>query len=556
MKVLIVVDKIESALGRLSEPIRQFNPHIHIEILAVHPKRPSEEQLEQFEYWCKECDVIHFQYWKSAEMLMTRYPGLWKKPLILTHHNPYDIENVPLEHYDHHVVKNSYQLKKITELMKQRDLKIPVHVVPHTVDFSLFSYEHIRERTPHDQFTVGMVAARIESSKGIVPIAKACASLRFKFLLIGRISDREYFHTIQSVAGGWLEFRENIDDQSLAKAYKDMDLLVVNSKDDFESGPLPVLEAMASGTPVMSRKVGLVPDLMGNNRNIYIRMGDVYDLDDITLSLTHLFEKQSLRDELSENGWYSIKNRPHEIAARAYRQIYYDSMYRGRFATGEIQHGLPTVSVIIPTYNRADTLHSVITSVLVQEYPRLEIVVVDDSSTDFTEAVVKECQQFSRIPIVYLNTGHYDHAGNRIDHYGLAEARNLGAIESSGEILVFLDDRLKLSNAYSIAELIQPIRLTPKTVTWGVKDESPKEFVENFSAIDRRDFFRVGMFNERMKWYGGTSQEFRERLRSLGWSLFRADNAHATSFRKSSGYRRRREDIIKAKFMLSKMGKR
>lgn len=50
------------------------------------------------------------------------------------------------------------------------------------------------------------------------------------------------------------------------------------------------------------------------------------------------------------------------------------------------------VSIVLPTYNRADTVGKAIESVLGQTYPYFELLVIDDGSTDNTEAVVKAYQ--------------------------------------------------------------------------------------------------------------------------------------------------------------------
>jgi glycosyltransferase involved in cell wall biosynthesis len=87
------------------------------------------------------------------------------------------------------------------------------------------------------------------------------------------------------------------------------------------------------------------------------------------------------------------------------------------------------VSVVIPCYNQAHFLGEAIESALAQTYPHLEIVVVDDGSTDNIAAVV---------------AGYPGVRCLRQENQGLSAARNTGLRHSIGECLVFLDadDRL------------------------------------------------------------------------------------------------------------------
>ena len=93
----------------------------------------------------------------------------------------------------------------------------------------------------------------------------------------------------------------------------------------------------------------------------------------------------------------------------------------------EQKHSSPTVSVIIPTYNRAHLVGRAIRSVLAQTFQDLEVIVVDDCSTDDTAAVVAD---FDDPSILYLR-----HEVNR----GVSSARNTGIRDAEGEYIAFLD---------------------------------------------------------------------------------------------------------------------
>jgi glycosyltransferase involved in cell wall biosynthesis len=90
---------------------------------------------------------------------------------------------------------------------------------------------------------------------------------------------------------------------------------------------------------------------------------------------------------------------------------------------------LPTIAVIIPTFNHAHYLTDAITSVLSQTRPADEIIVVDDGSTDDPAAVVA---QFQKVQLIRRENG------------GLSAARNTGIRSCKSSHVVFLDadDRL------------------------------------------------------------------------------------------------------------------
>lgn len=80
---------------------------------------------------------------------------------------------------------------------------------------------------------------------------------------------------------------------------------------------------------------------------------------------------------------------------------------------------LPLVSVVVPCYNRAAVLEQSVRSVLAQSYAELELILVDDGSTDRTRQVVEKIKD-ARLRYVYQQNA------------GACAARNYGAALARG----------------------------------------------------------------------------------------------------------------------------
>lgn len=99
----------------------------------------------------------------------------------------------------------------------------------------------------------------------------------------------------------------------------------------------------------------------------------------------------------------------------------------------------PLISIIIPTYNRADFVPAAIDSVLAQTHSSFELVVIDDASIDDTVAKMKRFASDARITFVRNDR-----------NVGIASTRNRGIAASSGPYIALLDsddvwlDRTKL----------------------------------------------------------------------------------------------------------------
>ncbi len=98
-----------------------------------------------------------------------------------------------------------------------------------------------------------------------------------------------------------------------------------------------------------------------------------------------------------------------------------------------MKEGTKTVSIIIPVYNSKEGLRDCLDSVVSQDYPNLEVIVVDDCSTDGSLEICREFEQNYEMLTVYTKANE-----------GVSAARNYGLKRATGEYIQFADsdDRL------------------------------------------------------------------------------------------------------------------
>jgi glycosyltransferase involved in cell wall biosynthesis len=93
--------------------------------------------------------------------------------------------------------------------------------------------------------------------------------------------------------------------------------------------------------------------------------------------------------------------------------------------TTRLEQHFPVVSVIIPAHNESRHLEECLPSVLAQDYPTFEVILVDNGSTDDTTAV---CKRFPEVKYVYFDRVKSSYA-----------ARNEGVRLARGEVIAFFD---------------------------------------------------------------------------------------------------------------------
>ena len=119
---------------------------------------------------------------------------------------------------------------------------------------------------------------------------------------------------------------------------------------------------------------------------------------------------------------------------------------------------VPFVSVIMPTYNKAEYLRLTLTGFQMQTYTSFEIVVVDDGSTDHTREVIESFAEVLNIRAVHQKNS------------GRSASRNAALATAKGEIWVFNDDD-RIPDQDFLQAHVACLQENPNAISIGYKKE-------------------------------------------------------------------------------------
>lgn len=490
MKVLQVIDSPAWVLAKLADVITEGNLHLNIRTIAIHPKDLRrdlaiqsaifENEVQQFQP-----DIIHFHYWDVANTL-SRLPICKERKIILTHHNQKNLLTHQWDKIDTLVV-HTQKARKTLEGAGYWN----VEVIQHGIDVEKFKFKE-----DYKGGHIGYVG-RICRWKGLKEIAKYAKQSGKKVICMGRIDKADYWKECQEYRNSLL-LRFGTPDEEQVKIYHEMGVYVGNSEDNIEEGTMSLLEAMSCGIPVVTTPAGEAKDIINDENGVLVD----FNYESLKEGLDKFFSMSlEAKNKMREKAWDTVRNMNQVVMARKYERLYYSLLAKDNL-----------VSVIIPTYNRAINIKEVLNAYASQTYKPIELIVADDGSTDNTKEVVFEwAKEHKDVPLKYVNTGYKG--------YGLAKARNMAIFEASGHYLMFNDDRM-IPDSMAVWVFVSHIKKIKKRVAvWGDKGAGKRDFIENFFIIRKKDIVDAGMFNERINEYGGQSQELRERLRNLDYTL-------------------------------------
>lgn len=149
-------------------------------------------------------------------------------------------------------------------------------IIPHGYDEKLFEKRLSDNRIDASKITLGIISKRYPRRfKGEAYLYELIDHLpvdKFRFLLVGegRSEDAHYLRSV----GYDVELHEWLPYRLFPAAYASIDCLLMVST--FEGGPANLPEAVASGTPVLCTRVGMVPDMVHDGVNGVILSGNAY----------------------------------------------------------------------------------------------------------------------------------------------------------------------------------------------------------------------------------------------------------------------------------------
>jgi len=185
----------------------------------------------------------------------------------------------------------------------------------------------------------------------------------------------------------------------------------------------------------------------------------------------------------------------------------------------------PKVSVIMPAYNRQDTILRSIKSVLEQSYENIELVIVDDGSVDGTVDIIEELITQDNRGVISLIT--------LTDNVGVSKARNVGLQAASGEVIAYLDSDNSWKSTY-LETMVSTLEQTNKSAcycaqliyqTYFLEEKRVEEPVVvrggrfSLSQLSNRNFIDLNCYVHKRVLYdelGGFNEEM---TRLVDWEL-------------------------------------
>lgn len=417
------IDKLIDAFNRriLSSAIRLLDN----KILQAFRDRLSELDKEY------DAVIVENQMSTALKIAELRNTG-YGFPIYFHMHNDIDVYRSP--QYLRKLVDDGVQFIAVSEYIKSQILKYApnalVHILYNGIDFS--SYKLVSPKAHKN--TRFLYAGRVIYEKGVLQLIDAFEQADTDATLdIVGFSDKPTRYE-KKVLNKARKSHKQISCQGrlltnqMAEKYNDYDVVVMPTIAEEPFG-LVALETIAKGLPLITTNSGALPEvvqdmavIVDKNNEFITKLADAIEY----------FSKESNRLQWVGKNVGNLARKKVEFDIGKY----YDKLV-SFLETPDLKGIL--VSIIVPVYNIENYICRCIESIINQTHSNIEIILVDDGSTDKSSTF---CQEYaakdSRIKVIHQSNN------------GLSAARNTGIDNACGEYIFFVDgDDCIESNAIS-----------------------------------------------------------------------------------------------------------
>lgn len=331
IRVLLIVDSLYWGIGNFARKIQDNNPIIEVLIYSQFAIRKT---IKRFGHFPESFDLIHYLVAKPLVLRDEEFPTV-----TTLHHVDSETDLRLLQHGDA-VMAVSHQWLQF--LQQHGFAPDRLGLVPFGVDTTTFHPPNETERQKirktlgfkeHD-FIVGFSGkstSNVDGRKGLTSFIQALKNLHsqtpdVKALLIGP-GWQTLVRVLNAQGITCTYFPYQIDHGKIAKWYHAIDIFWVTST--IEGGPVPLLEAMATGIPCVSTPVGAALDLIKNFENGLLVDSDAPDqFANISLQLASSPElrkqigEQARKTILEQRQWTLVQTEMLKLYDRAIRNFH------------------------------------------------------------------------------------------------------------------------------------------------------------------------------------------------------------------------------------------
>ena len=328
---------------------------------------------------------------------------------------------------------------------------------------------------------------RILIKNQVIPLIKRCLQekrVEYFYILYFAIEDKNLWNSMQI---SWDKFENKI---KYINAFSENCVyakhLVGNAKFNIGSRYHQAVFSLSSKVPVLSIYYDTYYENKLKSIHEQFHSTEVFSLENINQTIFDEFiesvDKSTFTIQSNSNNIAKLVNEKNRKIAQAYGINEKDKHYLFKKLSGNVS--TPKISVIIPIYNMDAYLRESLDSVLSQSIKDIEVICIDDGSTDYSSMILAEyAWQDPRIKVISQS------------NHGVGFARNKGILNATGEFLFFLDPDDWLPDPDVFTDLYNAAKKNNVLICGGnFREHSANGVIESWEGtLSKYTFYKEGL---------------------------------------------------------------